>query len=107
MTRRYLLRVFFCAEVFFPPAEAKIPPIRFEVAKWFATDTTKLKMAANNRLKAARVLKGMTQLRLAELVGLKEIEISRIETGRTDADADLKRRIADVLGKPTFELFVG
>ena len=64
-------------------------------------------MAANNRLKAARVLKGMTQLQLAELVGLKEIEISRIETGRTDADADLKRRIADVLGKPTFELFVG
>ena len=64
-------------------------------------------MAANNRLKAARVLKGMTQLRLAELVGLKEIEVSRIETGRADADADLKRRIADVLGKPTFELFVG
>ena len=64
-------------------------------------------MAANNRLKAARVLKGLTQLRLAELLGLKEIEISRIETGRADADADLKRRIADVLGKPTFELFVG
>ena len=67
----------------------------------------KSNMAANNRLKAARVLKGMTQLQLAELVGLKEIEISRIETGRADADADLKRRIADVLGKPTFELFVG
>ena len=67
----------------------------------------KTNMAANNRLKAARVLKGMTQLQLAELVGLKEIEISRIETGRADADADLKRRIADVLGKPTFELFVG
>ncbi len=64
-------------------------------------------MAANNRLKAARVLKGMTQLQLAELVGLKEIEVSRIETGRADADADLKRRIADVLQKPTFELFVG
>jgi len=64
-------------------------------------------MAANNRLKAARVLKGMTQLHLAEAVGLKEIEISRIETGRADADADLKRRIADVLGKPTFELFIG
>ena len=62
-------------------------------------------MAANNRLKAARVLKGMTQLQLAESVGLKEIEISRIETGRADADADLKRRIADVLDKPTFELF--
>ena len=64
-------------------------------------------MAANNRLKAARVLKGMTQLQLAEAVSLKEIEISRIETGRAEADADLKRRIADVLGKPTFELFVG
>ena len=62
-------------------------------------------MAANNRLKAARVLKGMTQLQLAEAVSLKEIEISRIETGRAEADADLKRRIADVLGKPTFELF--
>jgi len=49
----------------------------------------------------------MTQLQLAEAVGLKEIEISRIETGRSDADADLKRRIADVLGKPTFELFIG
>ena len=62
-------------------------------------------MATNNRLKAARVLKGMTQLQLAEQVGLKEIEVSRIETGRVDADAELKRRIADVLQKPTFELF--
>ena len=67
----------------------------------------KTNMAANNRLKAARVLKGMTQLQLAGAVGLKEIEISRIETGRAEADADLKRRIADVLGKPTFELFIG
>lgn len=51
------------------------------------------------------MLKGLTQLQLAELVGLKEIEVSRIETGRADANADLKRRIADVLQKPTFELF--
>jgi DNA-binding XRE family transcriptional regulator len=65
----------------------------------------KLKMASNNRLKAARVLKGMTQLQLADQVGLKEIEVSRIETGRVDAEAELKRRIADVLEKPTFELF--
>ena len=62
-------------------------------------------MAANNRLKAARVLKGLTQLQLAELVGLKEIEISRIETGRSEPDRALRQRIADVLGKPTFELF--
>jgi len=62
-------------------------------------------MAANNRLKAARVLKGMTQLQLAERVGLKEIEISRIETGRAAPDGTIKQRIADVLQKPTFELF--
>ena len=64
-------------------------------------------MAANNRLKAARVLKGMTQLQLGELVGLKEIEVSRIETGRCEPQLRLKEKIAAVLEKPTFELFVG
>lgn len=62
-------------------------------------------MATNNRLKAARVLKGLTQLRLAELVGVKEIEISRYETGRTDPVGAVRRKIAEVLEKPTFELF--
>jgi transcriptional regulator with XRE-family HTH domain len=62
-------------------------------------------MAANNRLKAARVLLGMTQLQLAEKVGVKEIHVSRIETGRSVPDGPLKQRITDVLGKPTFELF--
>ena len=56
---------------------------------------------------AARVLKGLTQWQLAEKVGTREIEISRIETGRISPDVALKQRIADVLGKPTFELFVG
>lgn len=56
-------------------------------------------------MKAARVLKGMTQLQLAELVGTKEIEISRIETGRAIPDAETKQRIATHLQKPTFELF--
>jgi DNA-binding XRE family transcriptional regulator len=62
-------------------------------------------MAANNRMKAARVLKGMTQYQLAEMVGTKEIEISRIETGRAVPESSLKQRIADALSKPTFELF--
>lgn len=56
---------------------------------------------------AARVLKGLTQRQLAEKVGTREIEISRIETGRISPDVALKQRIADVLGKPTFELFIG
>ena len=62
-------------------------------------------MAQNNRLRAARVLRGMTQLQLAERLGWKEIEISRLETGRAQADAAQKARIAEVLQKPTFELF--
>lgn len=36
----------------------------------------------NRRLEAARVLAGMTQRELARVVGTREIEISRIETGR-------------------------
>ena len=62
-------------------------------------------MAENRRMAAARVLKGITQRKLAELVGTREIEISRIETGRVCPGADMKRRIAEVLGKPAFEIF--
>jgi transcriptional regulator with XRE-family HTH domain len=62
-------------------------------------------MAQNNRLRAARVLLGMTQLQLAEKIGRKEIEVSRFETGRAEPDAEAKRRIAEVLQKPAFELF--
>jgi len=65
----------------------------------------KLRMATNTRLKAARVLKGLTQLKLAELVGVKEIEISRYETGRCLPTGAVRQRIADTLQKPTFELF--
>ena len=62
-------------------------------------------MATNNRLKAARTLRGWTQLQLAEQVGLKEIEISRYETGRSQPDPDTKRRIAETLQMPAYELF--
>ena len=47
----------------------------------------------------------MTQLQLADRIGRKEIEISRFETGRARPDLEVKRRIADVLQKPAFELF--
>ena len=56
-------------------------------------------------MKAARVLVGLTQMQLADKVGTREIEISRIETGRITPDVKLKQRIAAVLEKPTFELF--
>ncbi len=62
-------------------------------------------MAANKRLRAARVLAGLTQLQLGDRIGKKEIEVSRLETGRAQPDAEVKRRIADVLQRPAFELF--
>jgi transcriptional regulator with XRE-family HTH domain len=63
------------------------------------------KMAANYRLKAARVLRGWTQRQLAEKLGVEEHDVSRLETGRTQADPEMKRRVAEALGKPAFELF--
>lgn len=51
------------------------------------------------------MLQGLTQLQLAEQIGLQEIEISRIETGRFQPSAELKARLAEVLQKPSFELF--
>ena len=62
-------------------------------------------MATNIRLRTARVSRGLTQLQLAERVGLKEIEISRYETGRSQPDPDTKRRIAETLQMPAYELF--
>ena len=64
-------------------------------------------MLENRRMAAARVLKGITQRDLALKVGLKEIDVSRIETGRLAPTAQIKERIAAALGKPTFEIFNG
>jgi transcriptional regulator with XRE-family HTH domain len=62
-------------------------------------------MKPNDRLRIARVLARLTQLQLANMVGLKESDISRIETGRTVANCETKERIARALDKPAFELF--
>ena len=63
------------------------------------------KAMANRRMAAARVLKGLTQRQLAQQVGTREIEISRVETGRLSPTEEMKRRIAEVLGKPAWEIF--
>lgn len=62
-------------------------------------------MTENRRLAAARVLAGVTQRQLAQKLGMKEVDISRIETGRSAPDEQTKQRIAGVLGKPAFEIF--
>jgi transcriptional regulator with XRE-family HTH domain len=66
---------------------------------------TMIAMAVNRRLAAARALAGLTQRELARRVGTREIEISRIETGRVCPGEDVKRRIAEALQKPALELF--
>ena len=62
-------------------------------------------MATNIRLRTARVAKGMTQLQLAEAIGRREIDVSRLETGRANPDLETKRRIAEILGQPPITLF--
>lgn len=62
-------------------------------------------MATNKRLKAARVGLGLTQLQLAEKIGVKEIEVSRLETGRAQPTAQIKQLMVEALQKPAHELF--
>jgi DNA-binding XRE family transcriptional regulator len=76
-----------------------------EVANGLPRQQPKFDMATNLRMKAARVLRGLTQLQLADQVGSKEIDISRLETGRARPEAEMKRRIAEILQKPPYEIF--
>jgi DNA-binding XRE family transcriptional regulator len=56
------------------------------------------------KMKAARMLKGMTQYDLAQLVGCTEALVSKIETGRAVPKYELKQRIARVLEIETWEV---
>jgi transcriptional regulator with XRE-family HTH domain len=62
-------------------------------------------MTINMRLKLARIAQALTQRALGERLGIKELEVSRIETGRARPTPELKKRIAEVLGKQPFEIF--
>ena len=58
-------------------------------------------------MRLARRRQSLTQLDLARLVGCTESMVSRMETGRTYADdAELKARVAEVLGIETWEVGV-
>lgn len=50
------------------------------------------------RIKELRTLKGMTTIQLAEMTGLKQQNISRIERGMYSTGIDILRKIADALG---------
>ena len=51
------------------------------------------------QLKEVRKAEGMTQERLAELVGTKKSNISRLESGRYNPSLDFLVKVADGLGK--------
>ena len=57
-------------------------------------------------MRLARRRQSLTQLDLARLVGCTESMASRMETGRTYPDAELKARVAEVLGIETWEVGV-
>jgi len=62
-------------------------------------------MNTNTRFKLARIASRFTQRELGELVGLPEYQVTRIETGRTVPDTEMKTKLAAALKKPSFELF--
>ncbi len=55
-------------------------------------------------LKVARIKKGLTQKKLAELVGVSVATINRIETGKQILKIDMLNKLANVLEIPVNEL---
>ena len=51
------------------------------------------------QLKEVRKAEGMTQQHLAEIVGTKKSNISRLESGRYNPSLDFLIKVADGLGK--------
>ena len=60
-----------------------------------------------NQLKLARMRQGLTQLAVARAVGVSEIKITRIETGRCNPPMALRQRLAELLNCDQKELFPG
>jgi len=50
------------------------------------------------RIKEIRIKKGMSQFKLAELIGLRQQHIARIESGLYSTGIDILSKIADALG---------
>ncbi|MEO0242798.1 MAG: helix-turn-helix transcriptional regulator [candidate division WOR-3 bacterium] len=58
-----------------------------------------------NRIREFRREKGLRQVDLAERVGIRQSEISDIETGKRKPNIYLAKRIAEALGKDVNEVF--
>lgn len=57
------------------------------------------KQSVARQLKEVRKAQGITQAYLAELVGTKKSNISRLESGRYNPSLDFLAKVADGLGK--------
>lgn len=57
------------------------------------------------QVRQAREAKGLTQWRLAELVGVDHSMVNRIESGQRMPSMDLANRLADVLGLSLDRMF--
>jgi putative transcriptional regulator len=62
---------------------------------------------AGERLREARTRARLTQLQLAERVGVTRVSIARIETGETAPRVALALAIADAVGESVEALFGG
>lgn len=56
-------------------------------------------------LRAARILAGMSQVRLGQLIGRSNSWVSRVESGEIDASPTEQAKIAEALGVPSSVIF--
>ena len=64
-------------------------------------------MARNERLRAARLQRGLSQEKLARRTACRRYKIYKLEVGLAEVEVKLRRRIAKVLRKPAWLLFEG
>lgn len=68
-------------------------------------DNTDIKTLLGRRIKELRKKKGFTQEQFAEMVGVCERNISKIECGRNFVTAERLSKIMEILGVEAQELF--
>ena len=52
-----------------------------------------------------KAVAGVTQVELADVVGVNEITVCKWETGRAYPSPEMRRRVADALDCKTFEIW--
>ncbi len=66
---------------------------------------TEAAMKPRDALRNARLKSGLSQREVAQKVGVSDMTISNIETGRYDVKLPTARRLAKLLGMPVERLF--